>query len=432
MDDKDELRRRRQAIRLWLKGVSPNQILQRVQRGRTWFGKWRDRFERWGAGGLRSQSRRPRHRPAAHSTQMVRLIVRTRQRLGRERVGLIGPRAIRRELRALRLGKRLPSLATIKRVLKAKGLTASPPVETTVYRPLPLAHLSGGLQAMDWTCRYLEGGAKVYAFHTLNLHTRACSQTIAADKSTATVIQHALQTWKSLGIPTFLQLDNDAAFNGGYKGLRSICTSGTVRRHRADFLAGRRTRMQRRHRTIQPALVTRLLRPPALRDGGNVSTRQPNLRAVVPDPIRAAQTGRPHASTRPPRRRSASPANRTANRPVSKTAADHGWPRAFHSAGRSRWHYRTAQRNLACRPAVGQQICLGDRHHAFPPLGHLVSALRPASVAPAQIRRLRPVRDCSSPSTRIPPVSGRRFVRDVVSLFRLIQVVKNCSRCHEP
>lgn len=70
---------------------------------------------------------------------------------------------------------------------------------------------------MDWTCRYLEGGAKVYAFHTLDLHTRAGCQTIAADKTTATVVQHALQAWKSLGIPTFLQLDNDAAFMGGYK-----------------------------------------------------------------------------------------------------------------------------------------------------------------------------------------------------------------------
>jgi hypothetical protein len=217
MDDKDELRRRRQAIRLWLKGVSPKQILERVQRGRTWLSKWRDRFERLGAAGLGSQSRRPRHRPAAHSSQMVCAIVRARQRLRRQRVGLIGPRAIRRELRLLRLGKRLPSLATIKRVLKTAGLIAAPPMETALYRPLPLAHVSGCLHAMDWTCRYLEGGTKVYAFHTLNLHTRACSQTIAANKTTATVIDHALQAWKSLGIPTFLQLDNDAAFNGGYK-----------------------------------------------------------------------------------------------------------------------------------------------------------------------------------------------------------------------
>jgi hypothetical protein len=217
MDDKDELRRRRQAIGLWLKGVPPSQILHRVQRGRSWLSKWRDRFERLGACGLSSQSRRPRQRPAAHTPQMVRWIVRTRQRLERARVGLIGPRAIRRELRALHLGQRLPSLATIKRVLKAEGLTAAPPLAASAYRPLPLTQTAGCLHAMDWTCRYLDGGAKVYAFHTLNLRTRACAQTIAADKTTATVRQHALQAWKSLGIPLFLQLDNDAAFNGGYK-----------------------------------------------------------------------------------------------------------------------------------------------------------------------------------------------------------------------
>lgn len=217
MDDKDELRRRRQAIRLWLKGVSPKAILQRVQRGRTWFNKWRARFQHAGPRGLRSQARRPRHRPGAHPPRIVRLIVQTRQRLARQRVGLIGPRAIRRELRALGLGKRTPAVATIKRVLRAQGLAHAVAATKPPHCPLPITSLSGRLYAMDWTCRYLEGGAKVYAFHTLNLRTRACAQTIAADKSTATVIRHALHTWKTLGIPTFLQLDNDAAFNGGYK-----------------------------------------------------------------------------------------------------------------------------------------------------------------------------------------------------------------------
>jgi hypothetical protein len=80
--------------------------------------------------------------------------------------------------------------------------------------------LDGILYALDWTCRYLEDGCKVYAFHTLNLHTRACAQTIATDKSSETVIRHGLHTWKTLGIPHFLQLDNDAAFCGGYKAPR--------------------------------------------------------------------------------------------------------------------------------------------------------------------------------------------------------------------
>ena len=70
---------------------------------------------------------------------------------------------------------------------------------------------------MDWTCRFLENGPQVYAFHTLNLRTRACAQTIATDKRTTTVQGHVLEAWKTLGIPDFLQLDNDAAFCGGYK-----------------------------------------------------------------------------------------------------------------------------------------------------------------------------------------------------------------------
>jgi len=217
MDDRDELRRRRQAIRLWLKGTPSRQILQRVGRGCGWFSKWRARFQRLGDKGLRSQSRRPRHCAKALPAPILRLIAQTRRRLTRQPVGLIGPRAIRRELRRLRLGKQLPSLATIKRELRAQGLVPTDGTAKSAYRPLPLAHVQGCLHAMDWTCRYLEGGAKVYAFHTLNLRTQACAQTITSDKTTPTVRQHALETWKSLGIPAFLQLDNDSAFNGGNK-----------------------------------------------------------------------------------------------------------------------------------------------------------------------------------------------------------------------
>jgi transposase InsO family protein len=67
---------------------------------------------------------------------------------------------------------------------------------------------------MDWTERFLYGGAKVYAFHTLNLSTRAGAQTIAADKTTPTVISHLKKVWKTRGIPQGLQMDNDAAFYG--------------------------------------------------------------------------------------------------------------------------------------------------------------------------------------------------------------------------
>jgi len=220
MDEKQEFQRRRRAIRLWLKGTSPKTILEKLHRSRFWLSKWQKRFTQHDPSGLHSQSRRPHQTPTAYSARWTRWIVQTRRRLVKQKVGLIGPVAIRRELHKQDLGQPLPSLSTIQRVLKAQGLIAMPSEARPAYFPKPLLTLDGVLHALDWTCRYLEGGPKVYAFHTLNLRTRACFQTIATDKSSATVIGHCLNTWKSLGIPGLLQLDNDAAFCGGYKAPR--------------------------------------------------------------------------------------------------------------------------------------------------------------------------------------------------------------------
>lgn len=63
----------------------------------------------------------------------------------------------------------------------------------------------------------MEGGPKVFAFHTLDLETRAITQTLSTDKSNQTAWSHALKAWKILGIPDGLQIDNDAVFGGGYK-----------------------------------------------------------------------------------------------------------------------------------------------------------------------------------------------------------------------
>jgi putative transposase len=220
MDEKQEFRLRRKAIRMRVQGSTQQEILARVHRGRAWLSKWQTRFEQQGVSGLHSRSRRPTHTPTIYSSRIRQLIVQTRRRLVKRKVGLIGARAIRRELRKVIGGKSLPSLSTIKRVLRKRGLIARASQPRRVYFPKPLQVLSGSLHALDWTCRYLEEGPKIYAFHTLNLHTRACTQTIATDKSYETVRTHCLDTWKSLGIPQFLQLDNDAAFCGGYKAPR--------------------------------------------------------------------------------------------------------------------------------------------------------------------------------------------------------------------
>jgi transposase len=101
-----------------LQGKSQQEILARVQRSRAWLSKWQKRFEQHGISGLHGRSRRPHQIPTEYSSSLVKVIVQTRRRLVKQKVGLIGARAIRRELRQVSGDKSLPSLSTIKRMLR--------------------------------------------------------------------------------------------------------------------------------------------------------------------------------------------------------------------------------------------------------------------------------------------------------------------------
>jgi putative transposase len=209
-----ELDWRRKAIRLTLKGQRPCEILQRVPRSRPWLRKWQQRFTALGWAGLEEQSRRPHQAARRYSQQTRAVVLRVRRSLETRAVGLIGPRQVRRELLGQRLVPSVPGLTTIKRWLREAGVVGSTPAAAPFY-PQPCFGPGFVLHAMDWTARYLEGGAKVFAFHTLDLHTRALVQTITTDKSTTSVRGHALEVWQTLGMPDGLQLDNDSAFMGG-------------------------------------------------------------------------------------------------------------------------------------------------------------------------------------------------------------------------
>jgi putative transposase len=217
MNEHHEYQLRRRAIRLTLQGRSRQAILARIGRSPAWLSKWLRRFDEEGWQGLRSCSRAPHNRSARYSDHTRHLVVATRQRLLRRRVALSGPQAIQDELCHFHLLRRVPSLATIKRILHDAGLIHRPKNSKRGYFPQPTPSSTYVLHAMDWTARYLTGGAKLFVFHTVDVQTRALTQTLHTDKRGATVRAHALAAWQQLGLPDGLQLDNDAAFNGGYK-----------------------------------------------------------------------------------------------------------------------------------------------------------------------------------------------------------------------
>jgi hypothetical protein len=211
----DEIRYRRLAFRLFDKDKSATEILRRIPRSRSWLCKWKKRFaqQRWQA--LDSLSKAPKRVATRYDRKVVKLVLRLRRHLQRAAVGLSGARALRNELRAHRLLRTLPALATINRWLKAGGLmTRQEAKPQPAFYPTPTLDRAFAFCACDWTARYLEGGEKVFVFHTVDLHTHALEQSSSGDKSSASVCAHLLQTGATLGLPDFLQLDNDAAFTG--------------------------------------------------------------------------------------------------------------------------------------------------------------------------------------------------------------------------
>jgi putative transposase len=211
-----ELALRRKAIRLKLKGLRSADILKRVPRGRTWLFRWLKRFARCGWPGLKNHSTPPKRSPHAYPRQSRNVVLGLRRAMRKRRIGLCGAYAIQQDLRQQKLLNPIPSIATINRWLKAGGMLPPPaPAPAAVFYPEPRASTDSALHAMDWTARYLEGGQKVFAFHTVNALTRALAQTIATDKAGATLHHHVLQTWQGLGLPEGLQLDNDSTFTGG-------------------------------------------------------------------------------------------------------------------------------------------------------------------------------------------------------------------------
>jgi transposase len=221
MDEKQERRLRRTMIRLWLRGASDRQIQEQVPRSLGWIHKWQRRFIQAGWGGLKSQSRE-RHHPSGYAAPVRRIVLRVRKQLAKRKVGrVVGARAIQRVIREARLlpRKQRPSRATIKRILREARLTSRRRTRA-VYRPHPTPNDDYIIQAMDWTLRSLEGGAKVYAFHSLDLAIHDLYQTISDNKRGETAEAHALKTWSALGLPHALLIDNDAAWRGSLKTAR--------------------------------------------------------------------------------------------------------------------------------------------------------------------------------------------------------------------
>lgn len=210
----EEIKYRRLLFKFFDNNFSTRQILERIPRSRTWLSKWRKRFQENGSRVYDSMNKSPKQ-PSRKFTSLDRnLVLQVRKRLQSKKISLYHAKAVRQELAQSRLMKTLPSISTINRWLKEAGLIESKTLSANPsFYPTPNLAPKFICHSMDWMARYIKGKDKLFIFHTVEFQTHAINQTIFTNKRTDSVIEHALESWALLGLPHFLQIDNDSAFN---------------------------------------------------------------------------------------------------------------------------------------------------------------------------------------------------------------------------
>jgi transposase len=212
----DEHERRKEAIRRVQAGESVSAVCRDLQRSRTWYYKWRRRYEQDGVVALKDQ--RPGHAPPEKTPPaMQQLVSAIRARLvrqseaGNHHLG-IGAKQIQHELRELKAP--MVSSSTIYRILRRAGqVEANQPPKG--WCPLPPAKHTNKVQQIDLWPRVIEGGTYLFIVHVVDIASWYVWGRVLADKRTDTLIRFLIDTWQRSGVPQYLQVDNEMSFTGG-------------------------------------------------------------------------------------------------------------------------------------------------------------------------------------------------------------------------
>jgi transposase InsO family protein len=209
MGARDEDGIKQEAISRYLNGEKVSSICRGLGRSRQWFYKW---LERQRTGDQRWFEEKSR---AAHSFQnriepsLEQEVVEIRERLMNTRYAQIGANAINWEL-----GKQgiepLPA-STISRVIARHQLTRTPaprPSKHVNYVNWPALGPNSIHQADIVGPRFIKNDGRFYSFNLMDVATHRVKINPIRSKEDHVVVAALLRSWRKLGLPDFLQLDN--------------------------------------------------------------------------------------------------------------------------------------------------------------------------------------------------------------------------------
>ncbi|TDX42411.1 helix-turn-helix domain-containing protein [Orenia marismortui] len=215
---------RKKAIKKYLAGEKVSNICSDLNRSKTWFYKWYNRYKTKGEEGLKSKSKRPKHSPNKTPKKMEQLIIDIRKRLMNTKYAPIGADSIQWELIRLKYPyKDIPSITTINRIIKRNDLIKRKPQKykkQEIPYPKPDANHPNKVHQLDIVGpRYIRGSNDIvtqfYSINLIDVYSKMIRIKQYENTKGHTIINFLVNhVWSTIGIPKVLQIDNMMVFKG--------------------------------------------------------------------------------------------------------------------------------------------------------------------------------------------------------------------------
>jgi len=209
---------------LYEQGKNPTEIQGFLRRSRPWVYKWIRRFQSNDSEWYLDESKEPKTKTNKLNAELEAVIVQARQQLVKRdtpqtRYAYHGAVAIHQRLDGMGYTKK-PHVSTINRVLKRNNLVEHKPSTTDlnkpkIYYPHIQAKHPAHIYELDLvTPRYIGGYGRVVSVNRVDVYSGQANLDQYPSKGADSIVEFVTEDWKMYPKPTYLKLDNEAAFRG--------------------------------------------------------------------------------------------------------------------------------------------------------------------------------------------------------------------------
>ena len=227
MNQKDLEALRIEAVKRYVGGESPQVIGKESSMSKSWLFKWIKRYKSGRRDWFKGESKAPHRVYRKTSSKVEKKVIMVRKLLQETKLSQIGAINIQYHLQTLK-EEEIPQLWTINRILKRNHLVSKREgryqPKGKPYPPFPPGpfYINTLHQFDILGPRYLKGDGCFYAHNLMDIGSHRVAINPKRSKDHEEVAVSLKESWEIMGIPYFLQLDNQLSCKGSNRYPRSF------------------------------------------------------------------------------------------------------------------------------------------------------------------------------------------------------------------